>query len=86
MTNMFIVTFWCQIKIIYLSISRSLLRNKHIVNQNYDFHLQNPEITNFSPKKGPQSGGTRLTISGSHMNAGTTISATVVGLPCIVVK
>ena len=45
--------------------------------------LQTPTISSFHPQKGPQSGGTLVTIQGEHMNAGTAILATVVGLPCI---
>lgn len=32
-------------------------------------------ITSFSPNKGPQSGGTYLTIHGHHLNAGSLASA-----------
>lgn len=48
--------------------------------------FQEPRITDFSPKLGPISGGTRITIRGDHMDAGTTVSASVVGLPCNVTR
>ena len=48
--------------------------------------LQEPRITDFEPKIGPISGGTRITVRGHHMDAGTTITASVVGLPCNVTR
>ena len=48
--------------------------------------LQEPRITDFEPKIGPISGGTRITVRGHHMDAGTTITASVIGLPCNVTR
>ncbi len=50
------------------------------------FLAQEPRITDFEPKLGPVSGGTRITIRGRHMDAGTTITASIVGLPCNVTR
>ena len=49
-----------------------------------DFY-QEPYISNFYPIRGPQSGGTRLTIVGDHMNTGTNRTATVAGRPCQII-
>lgn len=47
-----------------------------------DFQFVDPKIEEFSPKFGPVSGGTQITIFGSHLNAGSTIKAFVDNLPC----
>ena len=47
-------------------------------------YSQTPTIISFYPKKGPMSGGTMMTIHGEHLDAGTTIQAKVVGLPCVI--
>ena len=48
--------------------------------------LQEPRIIDFEPKMGPISGGTRITVRGHHMDAGTTITVSVVGIPCNVTR
>lgn len=47
---------------------------------NYEF--VDPVIQDFSPKFGPRSGGTTLTIYGKHLDAGSLIQAFVDDLPC----
>ncbi|CDW56793.1 plexin A4 [Trichuris trichiura] len=49
------------------------------------FHYVIPEIKEFQPSSGPQSGGTTLTILGEHLNAGSNISVSVGGVPCTVI-
>ena len=46
--------------------------------------LQNPEPQDFNPKKGPQSGGTNVTITGHKMDTGRFITVQVAGRPCVV--
>lgn len=56
--------------------------------------FQRPEVIEFSPGQGPQSGGTRLTILGRSLNAGSRVSVVVtnqttltsVETPCTVVS
>jgi len=47
-------------------------------------YLQNPEPQDFYPKKGPQSGGTLVTITGLKMDTGRYITAQVAGRSCTV--
>lgn len=47
-----------------------------------DFQFVNPKIDDFNPKFGPVSGGTKITITGSHLNAGSSIKAYIDKLPC----
>jgi len=47
-------------------------------------HLQNPEPQDFFPKKGPESGGTLVTITGLKLDTGRYISAQVAGRSCTV--
>ncbi|CAG0905179.1 unnamed protein product, partial [Cyprideis torosa] len=42
----------------------------------------NPRIRGFSPLRGPQSGGTHLTIEGDFINAGSKIEAFIRNIPC----
>jgi len=58
------------------------VRNRFSDASNMHFSYVVPEITDFYPKIGPMSGGTRVTIKGEHLNAGTRTLATVVGHPC----
>lgn len=51
---------------------------------NYKF--VDPVITGISPKYGPKSGGTMLTITGEYMNAGSNIQAFINNLPCRIVS
>lgn len=46
------------------------------------FYYQNPEPQDFSPKKGPRSGGTLVNITGVKMNTGRYIDVQVAGRPC----
>lgn len=46
------------------------------------FNYQNPEPQDFYPKKGPESGGTNVTITGLKMNTGRVIAVQVAGRPC----
>lgn len=47
-----------------------------------DFQFVNPKIGGFTPKLGPMSGGTQLTIYGTHLDAGSNIKAYINDLPC----
>ncbi|XP_066284824.1 plexin-A2-like isoform X5 [Branchiostoma lanceolatum] len=49
---------------------------------NANFSYVNSVILSVSPTRGPKSGGSRVTITGQHMNAGSTITATVAGQDC----
>ncbi|XP_070544684.1 uncharacterized protein [Ptychodera flava] len=46
------------------------------------FYYKNPKITGFNPKIGPQSGGTTVTLQGSHLDAGNMIDVQIGHLPC----
>lgn len=48
------------------------------------FMLQNVSVTSVRPTHGPVSGGTVLSISGSFLNIGSNVVATLDDLPCIV--
>ncbi|XP_067039234.1 plexin A3-like isoform X3 [Acropora muricata] len=48
------------------------------------FYYRNPEPQDFNPKKGPQSGGTNVTITGHKMDTGRFITVQVAGRPCVV--
>lgn len=54
------------------------------------FLSQDPEIIDFSPRKGPQSGGTLLTIKGHSLNAGSSVAIVLtngtVTIPCEIVE
>ncbi|XP_070557292.1 plexin-A3-like [Ptychodera flava] len=47
-----------------------------------DFSYVVSKIDGLTPQKGPQSGGTVVTISGENLNAGSVITATVAGFKC----
>lgn len=47
-----------------------------------DFEFVDPVIHDFEPKFGPISGGTKIHIRGNHLNAGSTIKASINGLKC----
>lgn len=47
-----------------------------------DYEFVDPKIIDFKPKKGPKSGGTKITIQGSYLNAGSRIRAYINELPC----
>lgn len=51
-----------------------------------DFEFVDPAIYDFRPKSGPSSGGTRVNISGLHLNAGSSIKAFINGLPCEIIS
>lgn len=50
------------------------------------FRFVDPKITGLSPTKGPKAGGTRLTIFGEHLNAGSHVQAFVNGVPCSILS
>lgn len=47
-----------------------------------DFEFVDPVIHDFEPKIGPKSGGTKIHIKGTHLNAGSLIKASINGLKC----
>ncbi|XP_077977569.1 plexin-A2-like [Glandiceps talaboti] len=51
-----------------------------------EFSYVNSRIDSISPKIGPRSGGTKVTITGQHLNAGSDITVMVAGSPCDSVK
>ena len=50
------------------------------------YSFVNPKILTISPSKGPMSGGTRLSIEGLHMDAGSRAEAFLGSLPCNVTR
>ncbi|XP_045167311.2 plexin-A1-like isoform X2 [Mercenaria mercenaria] len=59
---------------------------QYTVRSQSKFMFVDPEVTDLSPKKGPVSGGTTITIGGEYMNAGTMTTVDVGGSPCKVVS
>lgn len=51
-----------------------------------DFQFVDPSIDDFSPKFGPVSGGTQITITGNYLNAGSSITAKIGDLPCVILS
>lgn len=47
-----------------------------------DYEFVDPQIENFQPRFGPISGGTKIRISGKHLNAGSRFKAFVGDQPC----
>ncbi len=52
--------------------------------ENYEF--VDPQIKAIRPKRGPQSGGTRIKILGDYMNAGSHVEAFIGDSPCEIVE
>ncbi|KAF6215982.1 hypothetical protein GE061_000319 [Apolygus lucorum] len=52
--------------------------------QSYEF--VDPKIKKITPKFGPLSGGTELSIYGQYMNAGSLIQAFIDELPCLIIR
>lgn len=50
------------------------------------FHFVNPRISSVMPSKGPKSGGTKLVLLGSDMNAGSKAEAFIGGAPCHIIS
>lgn len=50
------------------------------------FSFVNPKISHIEPSRGPTSGGTRISIVGSHMDAGSLVEATLGPHPCRVFR
>ena len=48
--------------------------------------FQNPAITGFDPKIGPQSGGTMVTVLGKFLDAGRYIDVSIDQMPCETVR
>lgn len=48
--------------------------------------MQSPYFTRVVPAQGPISGGTRITIEGSHLNAGSSVSISIGRQPCVFKK
>ncbi|CAG5119895.1 unnamed protein product, partial [Candidula unifasciata] len=51
-------------------------------NSSYPFCFKNIKVRSFFPTRGPQSGGTNITIRGKHLDIGSSISVNVSGIPC----
>lgn len=50
------------------------------------FSYVDPRITGISPKSGPKSGGTKLSIQGRFLNAGSRVTANIGHMPCDVIS
>lgn len=50
------------------------------------FILQSPTFSRVHPEKGPVSGGTRLTVMGRHLNAGSSVTVYINKEECLFVK
>jgi plexin A len=44
---------------------------------NTQFNIVSPEITGVFPSRGPQAGGTNLTVYGTNLNIGNTVNTTI---------
>lgn len=51
-----------------------------------DYQFVDPKINDFHPKFGPISGGTRITINGNYLNAGSNIRAYIDEQPCLILS
>lgn len=60
--------------------------NDYTAKSNEHYTFVNPRITSIAPGKGPKSGGTKLTIWGLHMDAGSSAEAWLGQLYCNVTK
>lgn len=49
-------------------------------------HGQTPSFSRVQPDKGPVSGGTRLTVSGRHLDAGSAVTVFLAQEPCAFVR
>lgn len=52
---------------------------------NKKYRFVDPKIKSISPVMGPMNGGTRLTIYGEHLNAGSDVQAFVENIPCQII-
>ena len=50
------------------------------------YRFVDPKLTGISPRRGPQSGGTRVQIQGRHMNAGSLTTAKIGNTPCRIIE
>lgn len=48
------------------------------------YRFVNPKIHRIEPKRGPMAGGTKLSIFGEHLNAGSHVQAFIDDVPCII--
>lgn len=48
--------------------------------------LQSPSFVKVRPERGPVSGGTRLTVTGRHLDAGSSVSVFIEKEECLFVK
>ncbi|XP_076447874.1 plexin-A2-like isoform X2 [Babylonia areolata] len=63
---------------------RVIVGNTHSGISSKEFHYVEPEIMDIIPSSGPMDGGTRVTIVGNHMDAGTSISVMIgTDMPCL---
>ena len=51
-----------------------------------DYEFVDPQITGIRPKRGPQSGGTKVKILGNFMNAGSHKEAYIGDSPCEIIE
>ncbi|XP_076307717.1 plexin-A2-like isoform X1 [Tachypleus tridentatus] len=60
--------------------------NDHTATSSTTYEFVKPVINNINPSKGPKSGGTHLKIWGIHMNAGSSVEATIGPLQCEIIN
>ena len=66
--------------------SADMSHGKKLLTVTVMFRLQRPVMTDFSPRIGPKSGGTILTVQGRNLDIGSRLNITVGYLPCFLVK
>lgn len=58
------------------------IANHYLVESAAEYQFVDPQIADFQPRSGPISGGTKIRISGKHLNAGSELKAFVSDRPC----
>ena len=51
-----------------------------------DLSLQDPSIYSVTPNIGPPTGGTLVTIRGSNLDVGSSLSVWLINIPCDIIK
>ena len=51
-----------------------------------DLSLQDPSIDSVTPNTGPKAGGILVTIRGSNLDVGSSLSVWLVNIPCDIIK
>jgi hypothetical protein len=77
---------WCVVSWVWQGIATFTFILVEPIGLIFHILLQEPRILNIEPTYGLVSGGTKLTIIGKYMNAGSQVTASVGGLPCQVIR